>query len=284
MRGFAGSPSIIRTVNMRHCGRVAKLTHVQRRESSSPMSPTRTPEFQEISPESHCDCPGRIHCRRSGANAPPVRPRPGGHPAAHGARRALVLVAAWCAVLGGQALPAVAAVDAGSRQARSGPHPAGVPAKPSAPKTFRATTREAIIERASHWVAARVPYSMTRFWPDGYRQDCSGFISMAWNLPGNEWTGSLPAYGVRVTKDELKPGDILLLHNPAAPAKGSHVTLFGGWTNSARTHYTAYELARPHARRQTTPFAYWSRADRYAAYRYKGVREAPVAGSGEARP
>ena len=39
------------------------------------------------------------------------------------------------------------------------------------------------------------------YWSDGYRQDCSGFVSMAWGLPGNEWTGSLDQYAVRITKE-----------------------------------------------------------------------------------
>jgi hypothetical protein len=112
---------------------------------------------------------------------------------------------------------------------------------------------------------------MSAYWSDGYRQDCSGFVSMAWNLPSNEWTGSLGQYGVRITKDDLQPGDILLFHNLSDPQKGSHVVIFGGWTDYTRTYYTAYEQTRPHTRRQATPYAYWSNSDRYLAYRYKGL-------------
>jgi hypothetical protein len=112
---------------------------------------------------------------------------------------------------------------------------------------------------------------MYRYWSDGYRQDCSGFVSMAWNLPGNEWTGSLDQYGVRIAREELQPGDILLFHNPADPEKGSHVVIFGGWTDYTQSYYVAYESTRPHARRLVTPYAYWSHSDRYLAYRYKGL-------------
>ncbi|WP_344527774.1 peptidoglycan-binding protein, partial [Streptomyces rectiviolaceus] len=143
----------------------------------------------------------------------------------------------------------------------------------------RATTRAAIIARAKKWVAAKVPYSMSTYWSDGYRQDCSGFVSMAWNLGTNEWTGSLSSYAVRITKSQLQPGDILLFHNPANPERGSHVTIFGGWANASRTQYTAYEQARPYARKQTTPYAYWSNGSRYLAYRYKGLKEGPPGGS-----
>jgi murein L,D-transpeptidase YcbB/YkuD len=113
---------------------------------------------------------------------------------------------------------------------------------------------------------------MTRYWSDGYRQDCSGFVSMAWGLPGNEWTGTLHHYGMRIDKNDLEPGDILLFHNQDDPENGSHVVIFGGWTDHTRTSYTAYEATRPHARGQATPFAYWDHSDRYVAYRYKGLR------------
>ncbi len=82
---------------------------------------------------------------------------------------------------------------------------------------------------------------MNAYWSDGYRQDCSGFVSMAWGLPGNEWTGSLDQYGVRIAKEELEPGDILLFHNLANPEKGSHVVIFGGWTDYTHTYYIALE-------------------------------------------
>lgn len=261
------------------------------------------PVFEEFDPESDCDCPGCIQWRRAMAHALPVRQ--GGHPAAHGARRALVIAAAAGTVFGGgQVLPAAAA-GAGHQPERppgtipglpsdEGPGPGpqgeasalhGSPGSPGAPgpaaaSAVRATTRDAIIARAKKWVTAKVPYNMGEYWSDGYRQDCSGFVSMAWNLGGNEWTGSLSTYATRITKSQLKPGDILLFHNPANPEKGSHVTIFGGWTNSSRTQYTAYEQARPGARKQTTPYAYWSNGSRYLAYRYKGVKGGTPGGAG----
>jgi len=70
------------------------------------------------------------------------------------------------------------------------------------------------------WIDAQVPYSVDSYWRDGYRQDCSGFVSMAWNLGTNEWTGSLDKFATKITKDELLPGDMLLFHNPA---KSMHV-------------------------------------------------------------
>ncbi|GGR78098.1 hypothetical protein GCM10010252_15970 [Streptomyces aureoverticillatus] len=257
------------------------------------------PVFEEFEPASDCDCPGCVHLRRSGAHALP--PRLGGHPGAHGARRALVVAAAASSVIGaGQSLPAVASEQVGGRpggHAGGAAAPAGRPGAdgPDTPQggqsalhgapgksaAARAITRAEIISRAKVWVEAKVPYSMRKFWSDGYRQDCSGFVSMAWNLGGNEWTGSLGQYGTRIAKDELQPGDILLFHNPANPERGSHVTLFGGWTDYTRTYYLAYEQARPHTRRQATPYAYWTDSDKYLAYRYKGLRPTGDSSSGD---
>ncbi|GAA4082557.1 peptidoglycan-binding protein [Streptomyces shaanxiensis] len=239
---------------------------------------TRTPVFEEFDPESDCDCPGCVHWRRVLPHSTTAR-----HPAAG---RALIVAAAASTTLAvGHTAPALAAphasdrpgVPAGDEPAspqggRAPLHgPGGQPAKPGPVKATE-TSRAEIIRRAKKWVAAKVPYSMSRYWSDGYRQDCSGFVSMAWNLPGNEWTGSLDQYGVRIPREDLQPGDILLFHNPANPQNGSHVVIFGGWTDYTRTHYVAYESTRPHARRLITPYAYWNHSDRYLAYRYKGLK------------
>ncbi|MFJ4922128.1 peptidoglycan-binding protein [Streptomyces sp. NPDC088725] len=171
--------------------------------------------------------------------------------------------------------------DPETPQGTSGPLHGGSPAPGSAPSAgaLRETTRSEIISRAKLWVSAKVPYSMTKYWPDGYRQDCSGYVSMAWNLEGNEWTGSLAEYGVKITRDELEPGDILLFHNPSDPNKGSHVTIFGGWADDSHDNYLAYEQTPPNTRAQSTPMAYWNNSDRYVAYRYKGLRDESGRGS-----
>ncbi|MFD5406328.1 peptidoglycan-binding protein [Streptomyces griseorubiginosus] len=236
-----------------------------------------TPVFEEIDPENDCDCPGCVHWRR-------VLPRPaGGHPAAAARTVILAATAATAATAFGalHAAPAFAAPQAptrpGAPRADEPDTPQGDkaplhgPGATPAPMGTPTTTRADIIRRAKQWVAARVPYSMSEYWGDGYRQDCSGFVSMAWSLPRNEWTGSLAQYGIRIAKDDLQPGDILLFHNPSNPENGSHVVIFGGWTDYTHTYYLAYEETRPYARKQATPYAYWSNSDRYVAYRYKGL-------------
>lgn len=42
--------------------------------------------------------------------------------------------------------------------------------------------RKDIIARGQVWVDKNVPYSQTGT-HDGYRTDCSGFVSMCWQLP-----------------------------------------------------------------------------------------------------
>ncbi|OIJ62697.1 peptidoglycan-binding protein [Streptomyces mangrovisoli] len=240
-----------------------------------------TPVFEEFDPASDCDCPGCVRRRRvasySGSGGPVGRPA---------AQRTLIVAAAATAVVGvGHPASAVAApqpphgsrVDAGEEpptpQGGTAPlhGPGGSAALPPGATRTPATTRTEIIKRARKWVTERVPYDMEAYWSDGYRQDCSGFVSMAWGLPGNEWTGSLDQYGTRISKGALEPGDMLLFHNPDDPEKGSHVVLFGGWTDSSHTTYTVYEETPPQARSQPTPYPYWSNGDKYVPYRYKGL-------------
>ncbi|MFF2526075.1 peptidoglycan-binding protein [Streptomyces liangshanensis] len=259
------------------------------------------PAFEEYEPALDCPCPGCAARRRDLARGLPVRA--GGHPAAHGTRRALVLVTAagvafgatgsgaWAeagadgtgldtfassgavlaAVPGEEPEPETPQGGSGPLHGKPSPGPGPGVGKPSAP--LRATTRADIINRAKRWVAAQVPYSMTKYWSDGYRQDCSGYVSMAWNLAGNEWTGSLAQYGVKIAREDLQPGDMLLFHNPSDPNKGSHVTLFGGWTDYTHAYYIAYEQTQPHTRTQSTPMAYWNNSARYVPYRYRGLTE-----------
>ncbi|MFH8409505.1 peptidoglycan-binding protein [Streptomyces sp. NPDC018019] len=282
------------------------------------------PVFVEFDPAGACSCGGCVQWRRALQQGPAVRD--GGYPGAHGARRALVLVATAGTVLSsgvsgaghavalggdapagpaggsGRASSSPAATHGLLRSPAPGPDvPAAFPASGATPqgqvgglyggagsgrgavtaaRATRTLTRDQIIARAQRWISARVPYDMHRYWSDGYRQDCSGFISMAWNLGGNQWTGSLAQYGIRISKSELRPGDILLFHNPANPGAGSHVTLFGGWTDSSRTRYIAYEQTRPHTVKRPTPYAYWSNSTRYVAYRYRGLADGGDPGGG----
>ncbi|MDI2125888.1 peptidoglycan-binding protein [Yinghuangia seranimata] len=131
-------------------------------------------------------------------------------------------------------------------------------------------TRQQIIDRAQGWADLVVPYSQSGY-RGGYRTDCSGFVSMAWGLSENAWTGNLDDYAVLITKSDLKPGDILLFHNSADPVRGSHVVIFDRWVDGSHTSYVGYEQTPPGTKHRTIPYAYFSYASSYKPYRYKNV-------------
>jgi len=96
--------------------------------------------------------------------------------------------------------------------------------------------RSTVIARAKVWVANQVPYNQAGYY-DGYREDCSGFASMAWGLPKPGYTTSeFAADGIvkTISKGDLLPGDAML-------AAGHHICLFAGWTDSSQSSYWAYE-------------------------------------------
>ncbi|GHE36245.1 peptidoglycan-binding protein [Streptomyces cellulosae] len=243
-----------------------------------------SPVCEEFGPAADRARPGRTGERRER----PL-PRAGRLRRSLAHRTALVVAAVTSAALGTHPVPAVAGqdtrvsagqgvpADQGSGGGQGAPGPLfgqegrTGPALP--PGTLPAISRTDIVRRAASWVTQKVPYGVSSYWSDGYRQDCSGYVSMAWKLPGNEWTGSLAQYAEKITKAELQPGDILLFHNASDPYNGSHVVIFGGWANSARTQYVAYEQTPPRARKMTTPYAYWNNSARYVPYRYKGVTD-----------
>lgn len=132
-------------------------------------------------------------------------------------------------------------------------------------------TRATVIARAVSWVAQGVPYSQTRWWSDGngtYRQDCSGYVAMAWGLDQhtNYWTGNLATVSSRIPAGSMLPGDILLL-------PGDHTVIFAGWTDAARTRFNLYEQFAPGyvARYQAGASLETYLARGFGAYRYDRI-------------
>lgn len=141
-------------------------------------------------------------------------------------------------------------------------------------------TRAAVIGRAVSWVLQQVPYSQTSWWSDAngvYRQDCSGYVSMAWGLDQkvNYWTGNLATVSHRIASKDLRVGDALLLPR-------SHVVLFAGWANSAKTKFHLYEeYSRGKPARYVTDASLSYYLDRgYGAYRYDNINEVKVGKAG----
>ncbi|MCP9953398.1 NlpC/P60 family protein [Actinomadura madurae] len=86
-----------------------------------------------------------------------------------------------------------------------------------------------------------MPYSQVRT-HEGYRADCSGFVSMALGLPkpGQNTVGLTSSkYTKRIKMSELKKGDLVM------DAEGTnttrHVVIFEKWANSKHTAYWAFE-------------------------------------------
>lgn len=107
---------------------------------------------------------------------------------------------------------------------------------------------DTMINRARTWLTANngapVPYSMERTWTDGYRQDCSGYVSMALGLgkPGLNTVGLADS---RVTTrlsstSQLKKGDLLIDYS-TTDGDFRHVVIFEKWANTSHSAYWAYE-------------------------------------------
>lgn len=128
-----------------------------------------------------------------------------------------------------------------------------------------AISRETIIARAQHWVDLKVPYSQSVTF-EGYRTDCSGFVSMAWVLPPpGRSTRDIAQVCAPITKEQLLPGDILL-------KPGSHVAIFAGWANPERTVWRSLEQSGSNggAVSRLVPYPFWGDTS-FLPYRYLGI-------------
>jgi hypothetical protein len=130
-------------------------------------------------------------------------------------------------------------------------------------------TRSEVLRRAKSWADVPVSYSMYRY-RDGYRTDCSGFVSMTWRLGSSRTTGTFGPVTHQITKNELKGGDVLRWDN-TGPGVG-HIVLFEKWANDARTSYWAYEQTPAHTKHRIVPYPYFSgRGGPYVPLRYDKI-------------
>jgi hypothetical protein len=110
-------------------------------------------------------------------------------------------------------------------------------------------TPQEMINRAKTWLTANnggpVPYSMETVWKDGYRQDCSGYVSMTLGLstPGLNTVGLATTSSVTQplsSVSQLQMGDLLIDYS-TTDGDFRHVVIFEKWADSAHTAYWAYE-------------------------------------------
>ncbi|MER5889469.1 hypothetical protein ABT160_37070, partial [Streptomyces sp. NPDC001941] len=90
------------------------------------------------------------------------------------------------------------------------------------------------MDRAWSWIAEQVPYDQQGCHPNQfgcYRPDCSGYVSMAWNLGRSLTTWDLWNVTFDIPADDLQPGDALLKDSGGV----DHVALFVRWADEGRT-------------------------------------------------
>ncbi|WP_052681895.1 C40 family peptidase [Saccharothrix sp. ST-888] len=93
-----------------------------------------------------------------------------------------------------------------------------------------------VIQRAKSWVSQGVPYNQGATHTDSngtYREDCSGFVSMAWHLSSSLVTSTLPGVSTRIASSQLQPGDAL-------DYTADHVILFGNWIDQSAGTFNFY--------------------------------------------
>ncbi|MEU9131298.1 hypothetical protein AB0D08_24855 [Kitasatospora sp. NPDC048540] len=148
-------------------------------------------------------------------------------------------------------------------------------------------TRSEILARAQSWVGQGVPYNQGAYWTDSngtYRQDCSGFVSMAWhiNTAGTNLgftTDSADPYETQLgSLDDLRPGDAL--NNIS-----THMVLFGRWTDSGHSTAVIYEEAHTgtNARSRTMSRSEMTGGG-FLPFRYKKVIEDGPTGTPVSKP
>jgi hypothetical protein len=129
------------------------------------------------------------------------------------------------------------------------------------------------VKRGQSWVDDHVSYSQSRTHTNRYgtyRQDCSGFVSLAWALSSSYTTATLPDVSFAIDESDLRRGDILL--HLATRKTSGHVVMFDRWVDSAHTSYVVYEeTPSTGASHHTIPYPYWSGHGTYVPYRRDGT-------------
>ncbi len=167
-----------------------------------------------------------------------------------------------------------------------------------------AISRADVLKRAKVWVSNKVPYSQSRWatvdgvlvpattpksdqMTKGYRTDCSGFVSMSLDFRSSKGaiysadTGGLGRLLIKITKSELRPGDVILRPNDlkidGVRVPYGHAVIFGGWINAAQTEYWALHESSSAKGTVMSKVKYgtsgFGTEQGFAPYRHPGVRE-----------
>ncbi|WP_051965680.1 C40 family peptidase [Kitasatospora mediocidica] len=102
-------------------------------------------------------------------------------------------------------------------------------------------SRDEVVQRAQSWVTEGVPYNQGANYSDSngsYREDCSGYVSMAWHLGDSLVTQTLPSVSTQIDSSQLAPGDAL-------DYTAEHVILFGNWVDQSAGTFNFYAENNP---------------------------------------
>ena len=132
--------------------------------------------------------------------------------------------------------------------------------------------RAEILARARTWAGQPRRYSQEDRDPDSaYRLDCSGYVSMAWQLdPPGLTTVELPDLCVQIPNDDLRPGDIVMIGGPGTTGDAGHAIIFEAWAVGGPGMFWAYEqisAGTVHRLRAFPP------SPPYLSYRYRRILE-----------
>lgn len=132
------------------------------------------------------------------------------------------------------------------------------------------------------------PYSQNE-WRDGYRTDCSGYVSGCWNLNAPEYAGrytnlntvTLVTLGVMepISPDALQPGDAMGNCGPGTEGDAGHIVLFDRWDNNipSDNHYWCYEQVGGQSGPVHSHYDWpYPGESNWQAYRFLGVSTTPA--------
>ena len=145
----------------------------------------------------------------------------------------------------------------------------------------RLISRTEIVERACTWLRDSVPYGQTKFHASEhgiYRADCSGFVSMAWGLPGRpeDRHGGLDTRGLADVSTEigladLRAGDVIIRTDGTNVTR--HVVIFATWAEEDGRYWAYEQAGGRRTRLRVIDYPYDSAAEMYVPRRYLGVLE-----------
>lgn len=133
--------------------------------------------------------------------------------------------------------------------------------------------RSVTLSRARAWYWDEVPYSQSKY-HEGYRTDCSGFVSMAWGLENSEGdplslsTGTLYQVSSKIKLSNIMPGDAMCWPY-------HHTFIFVAWTDMTKTSFVTLEEAGTKWGTVTRVRNVATLSDGYAPIRFKSMEEDP---------